>query len=180
METTHWQEHNSECDTCDQGGLKYTYQAALAIILLEALQCLYDSTFLPQLSCPCRHVQLCKPILSYPRRTRKENMPCPMSSLQGKGSSGRGITGGEAVQSRRRRVHARRRMADSNPPDLISYSPSVHSLVQAGPVNLLGEALASLLGSSGRGITGGEAVQSRWRRVHARRRMADSNPPDPH
>uniref|UniRef100_A0A7S3VV86 Uncharacterized protein n=1 Tax=Dunaliella tertiolecta TaxID=3047 RepID=A0A7S3VV86_DUNTE len=34
--------------------------------------------------------------------------------------------------------------------------------------------------SSGRGITGGEAVQSRRRRVHARRRMADSNPPDPH
>jgi len=35
-------------------------------------------------------------------------------------------------------------------------------------------------GSSGRGITGGEAVQSRRRRVYARRRMADSNPPDPH
>eukprot|EP00983_Pelagomonas_calceolata_P074736 1152674-Pelagomonas_calceolata.AAC.2 len=30
-----------------------------------------------------------------------------------------------------------------------------------------------------RGVTGGEAVQSRRRRVHARRRMAD-NPPDPH
>eukprot|EP00983_Pelagomonas_calceolata_P059566 1145968-Pelagomonas_calceolata.AAC.1 len=34
-------------------------------------------------------------------------------------------------------------------------------------------------GSSGRGVTGDEAVQSR-RRVYARRRMADSNPPDPH
>eukprot|EP00983_Pelagomonas_calceolata_P105969 1159184-Pelagomonas_calceolata.AAC.14 len=35
-------------------------------------------------------------------------------------------------------------------------------------------------GSSGRGITGGEAVQSSSRRVYARRRMADSNLPDPH
>eukprot|EP00983_Pelagomonas_calceolata_P121658 1160821-Pelagomonas_calceolata.AAC.1 len=35
-------------------------------------------------------------------------------------------------------------------------------------------------GSSGRGVTGGKAVQSRRRRVYARRRMADSNPPDPH
>eukprot|EP00983_Pelagomonas_calceolata_P058606 1145562-Pelagomonas_calceolata.AAC.1 len=35
-------------------------------------------------------------------------------------------------------------------------------------------------GFSGRGVTGGEAVQSSRRRVYARRRMADSNPPDPH
>eukprot|EP00983_Pelagomonas_calceolata_P118221 1160485-Pelagomonas_calceolata.AAC.1 len=35
-----------------------------------------------------------------------------------------------------------------------------------------------LLGSFGRGVTGGEAVQSSRRRVHAR--MADNNPPDPH
>eukprot|EP00983_Pelagomonas_calceolata_P112635 1159900-Pelagomonas_calceolata.AAC.3 len=35
-----------------------------------------------------------------------------------------------------------------------------------------------LLGSSGRGVTGCEAVQSSRRRTYARRRMADSNPPD--
>eukprot|EP00983_Pelagomonas_calceolata_P119531 1160615-Pelagomonas_calceolata.AAC.4 len=37
-----------------------------------------------------------------------------------------------------------------------------------------------LQGSLGRGGTGGQAVQSRRRRVHARRGMAESNPPDPH
>eukprot|EP00983_Pelagomonas_calceolata_P023096 727384-Pelagomonas_calceolata.AAC.1 len=36
-----------------------------------------------------------------------------------------------------------------------------------------------LQGSFGMGVTGGEAVQSGSRRVHARRRMAD-NPLDPH
>eukprot|EP00983_Pelagomonas_calceolata_P046030 1139977-Pelagomonas_calceolata.AAC.3 len=34
------------------------------------------------------------------------------------GYSDRGVTGGEAVQRRRRRIYAHRRMADSNPPDL--------------------------------------------------------------
>eukprot|EP00983_Pelagomonas_calceolata_P004651 151763-Pelagomonas_calceolata.AAC.1 len=34
--------------------------------------------------------------------------------------------------------------------------------------------------SFGRSATGGEALQSRSRRVHAHRRMADNNPPDPH
>eukprot|EP00983_Pelagomonas_calceolata_P065440 1148594-Pelagomonas_calceolata.AAC.2 len=34
-------------------------------------------------------------------------------------------------------------------------------------------------GSFGKGVTGGKAVQSRRKRAHTRRRMAD-NPPDPH
>eukprot|EP00983_Pelagomonas_calceolata_P078875 1154423-Pelagomonas_calceolata.AAC.1 len=44
------------------------------------------------------------------------------------GSSSRGVTGGKAVQSRRRRVYARRRMADSTRLTLISSTKWAWSL----------------------------------------------------
>eukprot|EP00983_Pelagomonas_calceolata_P017306 543238-Pelagomonas_calceolata.AAC.2 len=37
-----------------------THQAVSAVALLEALQCIYDSTFLLQLSCPCRQPKFCE------------------------------------------------------------------------------------------------------------------------
>eukprot|EP00983_Pelagomonas_calceolata_P059613 1146005-Pelagomonas_calceolata.AAC.1 len=57
----------------------------------------------------CYYEIICTPIINKNINTRH--------SLYLQGSSGRGITGGEAVQGRRRRVYACRRMADNNPPD---------------------------------------------------------------
>eukprot|EP00983_Pelagomonas_calceolata_P009509 307459-Pelagomonas_calceolata.AAC.1 len=59
------------------------------------------------------------------------------------GSSSRGVTGGEAAQSRRRESTPAGAWLTATSLTLISCSPAVHSLVYAGPVNLLGEALAS-------------------------------------
>eukprot|EP00983_Pelagomonas_calceolata_P104984 1159084-Pelagomonas_calceolata.AAC.9 len=58
--------------------------------------------------------------------------------------------------------------------------PSLRTAAEQRAGTIYDDYTITPLGSSGRDVTGGEAVQSRRMRVYARRRMAESNPPDPH